>query len=101
MTDETPRDTVSAITALLDETEKAHGEYESTELHGVYDEAWPEWYAQYAVDHGLGGFVGGEVPADELTRFLAMTWAQYERADPKPSESWAQYAARRIATELR
>ena len=36
------------------ETEQAHGTYEGTVLRGVYDQAWPEWYAAYAVEQVSG-----------------------------------------------
>jgi hypothetical protein len=29
----------------------AHFEYETNELHGVYDEQWSEWYAAYLLAH--------------------------------------------------
>ncbi|MEV4313020.1 hypothetical protein [Actinocrispum sp. NPDC049592] len=35
---------------LLDALKKAaaaHGKYEADELGGVYDEDWPQWYAQH------------------------------------------------------
>jgi len=42
-----------AVTALLKETEAAHGAYETNVLGGVFDEEWPAWYATYLLDHGL------------------------------------------------
>ena len=38
------------VLRLLKETSAAHGEYETAELGGVYDEQWPEWYATYFTD---------------------------------------------------
>ncbi len=32
---------------LLTRTAEAHGRFESEELGGVYDEAWPQWYAAF------------------------------------------------------
>lgn len=93
-------DRVDAIEALLLETQEAHGVFETTELNGVYDEAWPEWYAAYAVDHGLGTVLGHDVTAAQLAEFLARTNKDLERADPPPTDSWATYTARRIAAEL-
>jgi len=98
--DETAADLVAAIGALLVRTEQAHGVFESTELGGVYDHEWPRWYAVYAVEHGIGELVGGGVTVDELTEFLVRSNAEFEAIDPKPSESWATYAARRISAEL-
>jgi hypothetical protein len=48
------------VLRLLKDTAVAHGEFEKTELGGVYDEQWPEWYATYFVDrlHGEGLRIG-------------------------------------------
>ena len=40
-------DRIEAVTALLVQAEGAHGVYETTELHGVYDQDWARWYAAY------------------------------------------------------
>jgi hypothetical protein len=92
-------DRVSATAALLSETEAAHGEYEAAELGGVYDEAWPAWYAAYAVDHGIGDILGRDVEPDDLGAFLTRAYAEFEQADPKAA-SWQTYVARRIADDL-
>ena len=93
-------DRIAQIEELLARAESAHGVYESTELNGVYDEAWPRWYAQYAVEHGLGALIGRDVTADELTRFLERGWDEVQRMDPKPTDPWRTYTARRIAEQL-
>jgi hypothetical protein len=93
-------DRTHAIEALLAETEVAHGAYEQAELNGVYDREWPRWYAAYAVEHGIGTFVGREVTADELATFLTRTFGEFQHADPKPTEPWSTYTARRIAGDL-
>jgi len=93
-------DRTEALTALLDESEAAHGAYETTELNGVYDQEWARWYAAYAVEHGIDELVGHEVTTDELAKFLADSYLEFERADPKPDEPWAAYTARRITAVL-
>jgi hypothetical protein len=93
-------DRIGALEALLTETKAAHGAYESTELKGVYDETWPRWYAEYAVDHGIGGLLGRDIAADELAAFLTNSWEEMERSDPKPTDPWETYTARRIASGL-
>ena len=93
-------DRTAAINDLLVETEHAHGAFETTELNGVYDQEWPRWYAAYAVEHGIGALVGHAVTADQLARFLASSYAEFEQTDPRPREGWAAHAARRIAAEL-
>ena len=93
-------DRTEAVNALLLQTEQAHGTYETTELNGVYDQDWPRWYAAYAVEHGIGALVGHPVTTDQVAQFLASTYAEFQQIEPKPSESWAAYLARRIAAEL-
>lgn len=93
-------DHVGALEALLTETGRAHGVYEAAELQGVYDQEWPRWYAGYAGEHGLAALVGHPVTVDDLAAFLSSTNAEFERIEPKPTESWAAYTARRIAAEL-
>lgn len=99
MTEDHPDDRTAALETLLSETEAAHGVYETAELGGVYDEAWPRWYAAYAVEHGIGRLVGREVSVDELTAFLARGWADSQRAGGT-AEPWAAGTARRIVAEL-
>lgn len=96
----TVHDRIEALSALLTATGEAHGQYEETELKGVYDQQWPTWYAAHAVEIGIGRLVGRAITADELAEFLARTNAEFEKIEPKPSEPWAAYTARRIAAEL-
>jgi hypothetical protein len=35
------------LLGLLRQAAAAHGIHEQEELGGVYDEAWPEWYAEH------------------------------------------------------
>jgi hypothetical protein len=91
---------IEAVRTLLAETEAAHGAYEATDLNGVYDQEWPRWYAAYAVEHGIAHIVGRDVTTEELTDFLARVYAEFEQTDPKPSEPWARFIARRIVADL-
>jgi hypothetical protein len=91
---------IEAINALLVEAQQAHAVYEAEELDGVYDQDWPQWYATYAVEHGIGMMLERDVTADDLAAFLASSYGDFEQADPKPGEPWAEYTARRIAMEL-
>jgi hypothetical protein len=93
-------DRVRAIEDLLTRAEQAHARYEAAELNGEYDQDWPRWYGTYAVEHGIGRVFGRDVTPDELAAFLSASFAEYEATDPKPTESWAAYIGRRIATEL-
>ena len=96
----TTNDRIDALRELLVEAEAAHGVYETTELGGVYDQAWPAWYARYAVEHGIGEVLGQAVTTDQLAEFLATSFTDFKENEPDPRESWAGYTARRITTEL-
>jgi hypothetical protein len=96
----TTDDRIDTVRALLAEAEAAHGVYETTELDGVYDQAWPEWYARYAVEHGLGARLGHPVSTEVLAELLGRAFRDFKEADASSSEPWALYTARRIATEL-
>ena len=90
-----------AVAALLRETEAAHGAYEKNVLGGVYDEAWPAWYAAYLLDHGLDDHLPHDerIDLDELTAMLARHAADYERGDK--TIPWPDAYARRIVAGFR
>jgi hypothetical protein len=48
-TELTPEKTLSVILDVLNQAATAHGIHEATDLGGVRDEQWPEWYAQHMV----------------------------------------------------
>ena len=96
----TDAERIEAVIALLSETEQAHGVYETTVLGGVYHKEWADWYAAYAVDHGIGELVGHPVTTAQLATFLVSTFDAFKAAEPKPTESWAAWTARRIAADL-
>jgi hypothetical protein len=93
-------DRADAIAALLTETESAHGVYEASVLNGIYDQDWPQWYAQYAVEHGMGDAIGHPVSAEELATFLERAFAEFKGLEPAPVDGWAAYVARKMAAEL-
>jgi hypothetical protein len=43
-------DTEELLRKLLTRTAEAHGRFESEELGGVYDDAWPQWYAAFMAE---------------------------------------------------
>jgi hypothetical protein len=51
------------LLGLLKRAAAAHGVHEEEELGGVYDEAWPEWYAEH-MTHALAEQGLRIVPAD-------------------------------------
>ncbi len=96
----TADDRIDAVKALLTQTGEAHGRFETTELNGVYDQEWPNWYAAYAVEHGIGALVGHAITTDRLAQFLASSNVEFDQIVPKSGEPWAAYVARRVAAEL-
>ena len=93
-------DPTTSIEELLGRTGAAHGVYEETELGGVYHEEWAEWYAAYALEHGLADLLGRPVTADALASFLAASNVDFQRAGGTDTEPWATYTARRIVAEM-
>ena len=86
------------IEALLVRAKVAHGEYEETELGGVYDEQWPRWYARYLVENGVSALVGRSLSPDEVATFLEASWAEQERT--APDEPWEQFTAQQMGERL-
>jgi hypothetical protein len=90
-------DRTAALEALLIDAEAAHAIYERTELDGVYDEAWPRWYAQHLVDHGIDRVLQRSLDVAEVAALLQDDDAATAGGDPVPTESWSARTARRIA----
>jgi hypothetical protein len=90
-------DRTQAIEALLVEAERAHAVYEAADLGGTYDESWPQWYAGYAVEHGIGDLIGQEVGADALAGMLVSAWDAFQAERPDAAISWSAFAASRLA----
>ena len=88
------RDRNEAVAALLEQAGAAHAVYEERELGGVYDARWPEWYAAYLVEHGLGDLLGRPISTGELGGLLARCDAEYKAA--QPDEPWPAFYARRL-----
>ncbi|HEU5099761.1 MAG TPA: hypothetical protein VFU22_12110 [Roseiflexaceae bacterium] len=82
------------IANLLDTTQAAHGAYEEHELNGVYDQAWPAWYAAYLVEHGIGDLLGQAITAEQLARLLKQYDEDY-RAQQR-QEGWPIYYAAQL-----
>ena len=89
------------VAALLREAETAHGAYETNALGGVYDEAWPAWYAAYLLDHGLGDHLPGAESLDitNLTAMLARLAADYKRGEQ--TRPWPDIYAQGILAGFR
>jgi hypothetical protein len=82
------------IAALLDKTLAAHSVHEERELHGVYDQEWPAWYAAYLVEHGIGDLLGQAITPEQLAGLLKQYDVEY-RTQPR-TESWPEYYATQL-----
>jgi hypothetical protein len=58
---------------LLKQAAAAHGVHEKEDLGGVYDEAWPEWYAEH-MTRTLAERGYRIVPATEVGELKVQTW---------------------------
>jgi hypothetical protein len=89
------------IAALLTEAKTAHSAYEANVLGGVFDEAWPVWYAAYLLDHGLDDHLPGAVSLNvaDLAAMLARLAADYERG--RKVSPWQDFYARGIVAGFR
>jgi hypothetical protein len=90
-----------AVAALLREAETAHGVYETNDLAGVYDEAWPAWYAAYLLEHGLSDHLPGAEHLDvaTLAAMLTRLAADYERGEQ--ANPWPDVYAQGIVAGFR
>jgi hypothetical protein len=82
------------IANLLDKTQAAHGTYEERELNGVYDQAWPAWYAAYLVEHGFGDLLGQAITIEQLARLLKQYDEDYRTQQRQ--DGWPDYYAAQL-----
>ena len=90
----TQQSTQHAVAALLSQAGSAHGVYEENELNGVYDQNWPDWYAAYLVEHGLGDLLGTPIAVEQLSRLLKQYDQEYTRE--RSGVGWPQFYAARL-----
>jgi hypothetical protein len=86
--------TQDTVAALLRQAEEAHGEYEAGELGGVFDERWPEWYATFLVNHGIGEHLPQAASIEHLSAFL--TECDQAHRQEQPTADWADFYAQRL-----
>jgi len=75
------QETTAPIIDLLSRAGAAHHTYEQTILQGVYDQNWPTWYAEYAIEHGLNALLQGEMTVEQLGRFFRESICDYRVDD--------------------
>ena len=86
------------ISTLLTQAGSAHHHFEQTVLNGVYDEVWPDWYANHLLDHGLNDLLFRPVKQDELSQFLFQSNETRKLQHPEPN--WVDYTARDIVNRF-
>lgn len=77
------------LAELLKQASGAHFEYETTVLHGVYDQQWAEWYAQHLIDHEANAVLNCTWTVDEWTARLRRADASH-RAHAS-DQAWLPY----------
>jgi hypothetical protein len=85
---------VNEIERILNEASTAHHEYERTELKGVRDKDWAEWYFGYAILHGITKYVRLFNKTSGLVEYLNNL-----AANP-PEMTWARFAALNIVKDF-
>ena len=75
-------------------TGNAHGQYETTVLHGVYDLDWAPWYADWAITNGLNELIGTQFDALELGKLLFTINEDHQREGR--GLSWAEFTAQEL-----
>jgi hypothetical protein len=83
------------ITGLLRRTGNAHGQYETTVLHGVYDQDWAVWYADWAIKNGLNELLGTGFDATAFGNLLSEINEDHQREGR--NLTWAEFTAQRLA----
>jgi hypothetical protein len=94
----TQQNTQHAVAALLSQAGSAHGVYEESELNGVYDQNWPDWYAAYLVEHSLGQLLGSSLSVEQLSALLKQYDQDYKRE--RPRLGWPQFYAERLIGQM-
>ena len=92
------KNTITPIAQLLAQAGSTHHRFEQTVLNGIYDEAWPDWYAGHLLEHNLNDLLAQPVNQTELSRFLFHSNQVRKQHHPEPN--WVEYTARDIITRF-
>jgi hypothetical protein len=85
------------VESLLIQAEEAHGQYEQTILHGVYDQDWSTWYASYVIEQGIEKVLNSPFSREQLSQFLSQSYEQYTAEQSQ--KTWAAYTAHKLVEE--
>lgn len=86
--------TDAVVLDALTRAAAAHGDYEANELGGIYDEAWPDWYARHmsASLQGRGFGLDPRFLAAELRR-TAKAHDLRDKTPDDPDDNWPTWYA--------
>jgi hypothetical protein len=79
------------IAQRLSQAGTAHEQFQIVTMQGVYDQAWPEWYAGYCLDHGWNRLFEHTWTLEELAEGLRQ--ADREHRANAPTRRWPDYYA--------
>ena len=96
----TDSDLEQRIASLLEETQSAHGVYE-TESLGGYDEDWPHWYAAYLLDHGLRDLLPGIASGESKDLAARLDALNSAFRQGHPGGDWPIFYAKRLVAAER
>lgn len=80
-----------AVARVLARAARAHHDHEQRELGGARDRDWPEWYAGYALRHGIGEPLGQSVSEGQLAELLRLANDAFEAQ--RPAQRWESFTA--------
>ncbi len=75
----------------LNDAKEAHFQFQETELGGVYDQQWSDWYARFLLDQGWNRLFTREWNAEQLAE--ALRRADVEQRANAPDAKWQEYYA--------
>ncbi len=88
----------TAIAELFAQAGDAHHHYEQTVLNGVYHKEWADWYADYAIAHGLNDWLTNPLTVEQLSHRLS------ELTDRHKAEhstmDWGIYVAQKLVDQF-
>ena len=88
---------IARVQTLLDQAGQAHHHFEQFELGGEFDEDWPQWYAAYLLENGLGQLLARQPQAAELAASLSSITEEHQDAE---EQRWSAFVAPRLLQEF-
>ena len=70
---------------------------ERHEGKGGHPMRWPDWYAAYLLQHGIGDLLNASITVESLSRLLKQYDQDYKRE--RPSVGWPDFYAQRLLAQ--